>query len=125
MRMIGIVAVLALLAGPAWAQAAFPKYGEPDKAKSQADIAGEKEAERAYKRSLGNIPEQKTTDPWGAVRSDNAAPKAAAKPPAAAAKPPAAAAKPPAKPKAAKTDAKTDSKTDSKTDTKSEATAKQ
>jgi hypothetical protein len=91
MKLIGIVAVMALLAGPAWGQAAFPKYGEPDKDKSQADIAREKDAQRAYERSLGNIPEQKGSDPWGAVRSDNAAPKAAAKAPA--------------KPKAAKTDA--------------------
>jgi hypothetical protein len=28
---------------------------------------------------LGNIPEQKSTDPWGIVRSDNAAPKNADK----------------------------------------------
>jgi hypothetical protein len=93
MKMIGIVAVMALLAGPAWAQAPQPmqKYGDPDKEKSQADIAAEKAAQRAYERSLGNIPEQKSTDPWGAVRNDNAAPKAAAKAPA--------------KPKAAKSDA--------------------
>jgi hypothetical protein len=95
MKMIGIVAVMALLAGPAWGQAAYPKYGEPDKTKTPAELAAEKDSERAYKRSLGNIPEQKTTDPWGAVRSDNAAaPKAVAKAPA--------------KPKAAKTDNKTD-----------------
>ena len=92
MKMIGIVAVMALLAGPAWAQTEnMQKYGDPDKVKTQADIAREKDAEQAYKRSLGNIPEQKSTDPWGTVRSDNAAPKAAAKAPA--------------KPKAAKTDA--------------------
>jgi hypothetical protein len=99
MRMIGIVAVLALLAGPASAQN-MPQYGEPDKDKTQAEIAREKDAEQAYKRSLGNIREQqKSNDPWGTVRSDNVAPKAAAKAPA--------------KPKAAKPDAK------------SEATAKQ
>ena len=92
MKIIGIVAVMALLAGPAWAQTEnMQKYGDPDKVKTQADIAREKETEQAYKRSLGNIPEQKSTDPWGTVRSDNAAPKAAAKAPA--------------KPKAAKTDA--------------------
>ena len=97
MKMIGIVAVMALLAGPAWAQSQpMQKYGDPDKVKSPADIAREKDAQRAYERSLGNIPEQKSTDPWGAVRSDNAAPKAAAKAPA----------KPkPAKSDAAKTDA--------------------
>ena len=93
MKLIGIVAVMALLAGPAWAQSkSIQKYGEPDKVKTPTEIAAEKEAERAYQRSLGNIPEQKTSsDPWGTVRSDNAAPKAAAKAPA--------------KPKAAKTDA--------------------
>jgi hypothetical protein len=92
MKMMGIVAVMALLGGPAWAQSQpMQKYGDPDKVKTQADIAAEKDAQRAYQRSLGNIPEQKSSDPWGAVRSDNAAPKAAAKAPA--------------KPKAAKSDA--------------------
>jgi len=101
MRLIGIVAAMVLLAGPALAQQTpIQKYGE-DKDKTPADLRAEKEAERAYKRSLGNIPEQKSSDPWGTVRSDNAAPKAAAK-------------APPAKPKAAKTEA-----------VKTETTAKQ
>jgi hypothetical protein len=105
MKMMGIAAVLALLlAGPAAAQQQpVQKYGDPDKEKSQADIATEKEAERQYQRSLGNIPAQKSADPWGAVRSDNAAPKAAPKTPP--------------KPKAAKSDIKTE--------TKPETTAKQ
>jgi len=86
MRILGVVTMIALLvAGPAWAQKPVPRYGETDKdPKSPSDIAAEKEAEKAYQRSLGNIPEQKSTDPWGTVRSDNA-PKAPAK--AAAAKP--------------------------------------
>jgi hypothetical protein len=92
MRLIGIVAVMALLAGPALAQQKnMPKYGDEDKEKSATEKAAEKDAEKAYQRSLGNIPEQKSTDPWGTVRGDNAAPKAAAKTPA--------------KPKAAKSDA--------------------
>jgi hypothetical protein len=86
-RILGAVAVIALLAGSAWAQKGPAKYGEEDKAKTPAEIAAEKDAERAYRRSLGNIPEQRKTDPWGTVRSDSAAPKAAAK-------------APPAKPKA-------------------------
>jgi hypothetical protein len=87
-RIFGAVAVTALLAGPASAQSqAVQKYGEPDKEMSATEKAAEREAERAYKRSLGNIPEQKSTDPWGTVRSDSAPPKAAAK-------------APPAKPKA-------------------------
>jgi hypothetical protein len=98
----GAVAVIALLAAgtilPAAAQTQnMQKYGDPDKEKTPSQIAAEKEAEKAYQRSLGNIPAQKTTDPWGTVRSDDAPPKAAKAPPA--------------KPKA-KTDAKSaDSKT--------------
>jgi hypothetical protein len=91
MKLISIVAVLALLTGPAWAQQApIQRYGEQDKDKTAAEIAAAKEAERAYKRSLDSTPEQKSADPWGNVRNDNAAPKAAAKAPA--------------KPKAAKTE---------------------
>jgi hypothetical protein len=79
MRVFRAAAVIALLAGPAYAQtqAPVPRYGE-DKAKSPQEIAAEKEAEKAYKKSLSNIPEQAPTDPWGNVRS-NSAPKAVAK----------------------------------------------
>lgn len=80
MKILGAVVAIALLAGPAYAQTQnVPKYGETTKDKSPQEKEAEKEAERAYQRSLGNIPEQKSsTDPWGAVRSDNA-PKPAAK----------------------------------------------
>jgi hypothetical protein len=88
-RILGATFVIASLAGPAWGQQARPPaYGETDKPKTPSEIAAERDAERAYRRSLGNIPEQqKSTDPWGTVRSDGAPPKAAAK-------------APPAKPKA-------------------------
>jgi hypothetical protein len=78
MKIICAAAVLALLAGPAYAQGIVPKYGEVDQKKSPQEIEAERESERAYKRSLGNIPDQGPTDPWGTVRSDNA-PKAAVK----------------------------------------------
>jgi len=78
-RILGAVAVIALFAGPAAAQKGPAKYGEEDKPRTPAEIAAEKDAERAYRRSLGNIPEQQKTDPWGTVRSDSAPPKAAAK----------------------------------------------
>lgn len=81
-RLLGAVAGLALLAGPALAQKGPAKYGEEDKPKTSAEIAAEKEAERAYQRSLGNIPQQKSSDPWGTMRGDSAPPKAAAKTPA-------------------------------------------
>jgi hypothetical protein len=80
MRVLHTVVMAVLLAGPAYAQNAVPRYGETDKQKSPQQLEGEREAERAYKRSLGNIPEQKASDPWGAVRSESA-PKAVAKDP--------------------------------------------
>src|SRR3954469_14540209 len=111
-RVPGLVALIALLAVvmalPASAQQQnMQKYGEPDKEKTPAEKAAEKEAQKAYERSLGNIPAQKTTDPWGIARGDTAAPKDAAKD---AAKPAAKTASP--KPKA-KNNAMTDTKTDS------------
>jgi len=104
MKIAGLVAVIVLLAGPASAQMTQPHVqgpGEPDPVKTQSQIESEKEAERAYKRSLGNIQEQKSADPWGTVRSGDATPKAAAKEGVKAA---------PAKPKAPKDAAKTAAK---------------
>jgi hypothetical protein len=80
-RILGAVVVIGLLAGSAAAQRGPAKYGEEDKPKTPAEIAADKDAEKAYRRSLGNIPEQQKTDPWGTVRSDNAPPKAATKAP--------------------------------------------
>ena len=87
MRVFLAAIVIASLAGPAFAQnrPSVPKYGELE-GKKPHEIAAEKEAERAYQKSLGRIPEQKgSSDPWGTVRSDSApktaAPKAVAKDP--------------------------------------------
>lgn len=70
--------MIALLAGgPAYAQrgqAASPS----DPPKSQTQIDSEKSAERAYKNSLGNIPDQPPPDPWGGARAVDA-PKSASK----------------------------------------------
>jgi hypothetical protein len=81
MRAILAAAMLTLLAGAAYAQDHVQRYGEADKEKSPTEIQAEKDAQRAYQRSLGNIPDKGPTDPWGAVRSD--APKTAASTPAA------------------------------------------
>ena len=83
MRVIAAAVIVAFLAGPAFAQQQkpIPKYGEPDKEKSAEEKNAEREADRAYRRSLGNIPEQKPVDPWGNVRSDSS-PKPEAKAPA-------------------------------------------
>ena len=80
MRALGAVAVFALLAGPAFAQKPMQKYGDPDPEKSRTEIEAEKDAERAYQRSLRNVPEAKgAADPWGTVRGSDAQ-KTAAKP---------------------------------------------
>lgn len=86
MRVFLAAIIIASVAGSAFAQQKpVPKYGETDVKKHPNEIRAEKEAEEAYQRSLGRIPEQKgTSDPWGSVRSDaapKAAPKAVAKDP--------------------------------------------
>jgi hypothetical protein len=80
MRVLCAAALIALMAAPAYAQAEkrIPKYGEADKDKTPAEIAAEKAAQKAYTNSLGNIPDQGATDPWGTVRSPGA-PKPVAK----------------------------------------------
>jgi hypothetical protein len=87
MRVVCAAAMIVMLAGPAYAQEKpIPKYGEETKDKTPQEKEGDKAAQRAYERSLGNIPDKGPTDPWGQVRTD--APKATAKIPAAK-KPPA------------------------------------
>jgi hypothetical protein len=89
MRVVCAAAMIVMLAWPAYAQDNHvPRYGEEDKEKSAVEKQADKAAERAYERSLGNIPDKGgSTDPWGIARSTDA-PKAAAKTPAAK-KPPA------------------------------------
>ena len=80
-----ILAAIAMLAltGLAFAQS-VPKYGEVDKDKTPSDIAAAKAAEKAYNKSLGNIPDKGPSDPWGVVRGPDtkttAAKTTAAKP---------------------------------------------
>jgi hypothetical protein len=74
MKIVRIVATIAMLAGPAYAQGSGA--GGTQNQKSPQQIQSERDAEKAYKRSLSNIPDQGPVDPWGSTRSDNA-PKAA------------------------------------------------
>jgi hypothetical protein len=63
-------AIVAALAGPALAQQApMQRYGEKDKEKTTNQLQEERDAERAYKRSLGNVPEKGPVDPWGNARN--------------------------------------------------------
>jgi hypothetical protein len=82
MRVFRAAAMIALLAGPAatayaQTQAPVPRYGD-QKGKTPEQIDEEKRADKAYQKSLGNIPEQAPADPWGNARGV-AAPKAATK----------------------------------------------
>jgi hypothetical protein len=71
--------MIASLAGPVYAEDPVPQYGSAEKVKTPREIDAEKQAERAYQRSLKNIPDQGgASDPWGTVRSDSG-PKPAAK----------------------------------------------
>jgi hypothetical protein len=67
-----------LPAAPATAQGAVQRYGEKDKEKTPNEKQLEKDAERAYQRSLGSVPEKGPVDPWGNARSVEA-PKGDAK----------------------------------------------
>jgi hypothetical protein len=79
MKVFRAAAIVALMAGPAYAQSqSVPRYGDEGKPKTPQEIEADKAAERAYKNSLGNIPDQAPTDPWGNARSVNA-PKVDAK----------------------------------------------
>lgn len=78
MRIVCAAAMIALLAGPTFAQDHVPRYGEPDPDKRPAQIAAEKAQQEAYKNSLGNIPDKAPLDPWGGARSTDT-PKPATK----------------------------------------------
>jgi hypothetical protein len=79
MKVFSAAAIIALLAGPVVAQdKPVPRYGDLGKAKTPNEVEEEKEAERAYKRSLGNVPDKGPVDPWGNTRNVGE-PKAAAK----------------------------------------------
>jgi hypothetical protein len=81
MRVFRAAAIVALLAGPAYAQTGgehVQRYGETSAPKSPQQIESEKQADKAYSNSLGNIPDKGPVDPWGNARSADA-PKAATK----------------------------------------------
>lgn len=81
MRAFLALVIIAALAGPVFAQDNhIQRYGEEEKEKTEAQKAAEKADARAYQKSLGNIPDQGPTDPWGAVRSTDAPKSAAVKP---------------------------------------------
>jgi hypothetical protein len=88
MKIFFAAAMIALLTSPAYAQLNDGKAPGPPPAppKSQQEIKAERDAEQAYTKSLGNIPDRPVADPWGNARSADT-PKTPAKTPAAKKKP--------------------------------------
>ncbi|BCA21673.1 hypothetical protein BDHH15_48880 [Bradyrhizobium diazoefficiens] len=80
MRKIAVAVMFALIAPTALAQDHVPMYGEQSQDKTETQKADDIRAERAYQRSLGNVPGQKAVDPWGTARGDEASKKRAAPP---------------------------------------------
>lgn len=82
MRVVAALIMIAFLSVPALAQQVdghVPRYGEADKEKTNSQKEAEKAAAEAYQRSLGNIPDRGSTDPWGAARSTETPKPAATK----------------------------------------------
>jgi hypothetical protein len=80
MRILGAAAVIALLAGPAYAQMTTPNVNLIPELASKTPEEKEAEAvrDKAYRESLKKIPDAKvSSDPWGNVRNVDT-PKASA-----------------------------------------------
>jgi hypothetical protein len=74
MKVFRIAAALALLTGPAYAQAPAVNLMMEGAGKSPAQAAAEEARDKAYKESLKKIPDAKApSDPWGTVRGGDAA----------------------------------------------------
>jgi hypothetical protein len=78
MRLLGAAAVIALLAGPAYAQTPNINLIPEVQSKTPEEKEAEAERDKKYRDSLRKIPDAKVSnDPWGTVRSTDA-PKAQA-----------------------------------------------
>src|SRR5579871_6082059 len=76
-----VLAIVVSLANPAFGQGTSkappqPQPGGP--AKSAKEIESDKSNDRAYQKSLGNIPDKPPADPWGGARATET-PKTTAK----------------------------------------------
>jgi hypothetical protein len=80
MRILRAAAVMMLFIAPAYAQKGAPP-APTDPPKSQTQIESERAADKAYKNSLGNIPDKPAADPWGGARGLETTSKPVAKDP--------------------------------------------
>lgn len=73
MRILGAAAVLALLAGPAYAQTPNINLIPELQSKSPEEKEADAIKEKAYRELLKKIPDAKaSSDPWGTVRAPDA-----------------------------------------------------
>ena len=82
MRVFRVAAMIALWTGPAFAQ--MPNLNllqDNTPPKSEEQKEQEQATDKAYKESLKKIPDAKANDPWGGVRSTDAAKAPPAKTP--------------------------------------------
>lgn len=81
MKLFRMAAVLAVLAGPAYAQMPNINLMQDAPSKTDDEKAADAERDKAYKETLKKIPDAKASnDPWGGMRADppkQAAPKKA------------------------------------------------
>jgi len=70
MRILSAATVLTLLlAAPVYAAPPGAPAAPQDPPKSPGQIEQEKSTDRAYRNSLGNIPDKPPADPWGGARA--------------------------------------------------------
>ncbi len=80
MKIFRAAVLLALLTGPAYAQApGMNLIPSETKSRTPEEIERDKATDKAYRESLRKIPDAKVNDPWGNVRGPDS-PKAAAQP---------------------------------------------
>jgi hypothetical protein len=74
MKPLRIAATIAVLAWPVYARAQMPNINllPEDTYKTPEQKEQEQERDKAYKESLKKIPDAKSSDPWGGVRSSDA-----------------------------------------------------
>jgi hypothetical protein len=80
MKVFRLAVVIALLTGPAYAQTPALNLLQDGPGKSPEQKAHEEAVDKAYKESLRKIPDAKaSSDPWGTLRSGDAAKTSASK----------------------------------------------
>jgi len=74
MKSLRIAATIAVLAWSVYARAQMPHINmmPEDTYKTPEQKEQEQQQDKAYKESLKKIPDAKTADPWGGVRSSDA-----------------------------------------------------